>query len=136
MGLDRDALVGLPTGAATVHVERGPVSQFARALTDANPVYQSLDAAREAGFDSIPAPPTFPFAAAHGGTFPEDQPEDPTADQGNPMREIMGDLMAQGGLVLHGSRSFCITCPYRSARLSIRRGRSWISTPRKPKARP
>ena len=107
MGVDRDEVVGLPTGAATIHVERGPVGKFARAVTDPNPVYKSIEAARDAGFDNIPAPPTFTFsAAAYWGTFPEDQPEDPTGDEGSPMRRVMGGLMAQGGLVLHGEQEF------------------------------
>jgi len=107
MALDRDAVVGLPTGAATIHIERGPVSRFAQAVTDQNPVYSDLAAARDAGFDSIPAPPTFTFSAAsHWGSFPEDQPEDPTGGRGNPMRQLMGDLMKDGGMVLHGEQEF------------------------------
>ena len=106
MGLDRDEVVGMPTGAATIHIERGPVSQFARAVTDKNPVYRSIQAAQEAGFDSIPAPPTFTFAAAHWGTYPEDQPADPTGGKGSPMRKLMGELMAEGGMMLHGEQEF------------------------------
>lgn len=106
MGLDRDDVVGRPTGAATIHIERGPIRTFARAVKDSNPVYQSLEAAREAGFDTIPAPPTFTFAAAFWGTFPEDQPEDPTGGQGSAMRPLMGDLMKEGGLMLHGEQEF------------------------------
>ena len=106
MALNRDEVVGRPTGAATIHIERGPVSRFAKAVKDENPVYRDIDAAREAGFDSIPAPPTFTFAAAHWGTFPEDQPEDPTGGRGNPTRELIGALMAEGGLVLHGEQEF------------------------------
>jgi acyl dehydratase len=106
MGLERDEVVGMPTGAATIHIERGPVSRFAKGVTDSSPVYQSTEAAREAGFDSIPAPPTFTFAAAHWGTYPEDQPEDPTGGRGNPMRKLMSELMAEGGLVLHGEQEF------------------------------
>ena len=34
MALSREDAVGRPTGAATVHIERGPVSQFARAVKD------------------------------------------------------------------------------------------------------
>ena len=88
MAVKRDDVVGRPTGAATIHVERGPVTAFARAVTDTNP-----------------APPTFTFAASAWGTFPEDQPEDPTGGQ-NPMAEIMGALMADGGLILHGEQEF------------------------------
>jgi acyl dehydratase len=105
MAVDREAVVGRPVGAATVHVERGPVTAFANAVTDANPVYSDPEAARAAGFDAIPAPPTFTFAAQSWGRFPEDQPEDPTGGS-NPMAEIMGQLMANGGLILHGEQEF------------------------------
>jgi acyl dehydratase len=107
MGLSREEAVGLPTGAATVHVERGPVARFAAAVTDANPVYRDPAAARAAGFDAIPAPPTFTFSAASfWGAFPEDQPEDPTGGRGNPMRRLIGELMKEGGMVLHGEQEF------------------------------
>ncbi len=105
MVVDRDEVVGRPTGAATVHVERGPVTAFARAVTDGNPVYGDRRAATVAGLDGIPAPPTFTFAALGWGTFPEDQPEDPTGGR-NPMGEVMGALMAEGGLILHGEQEF------------------------------
>ena len=106
MGLNKDDVVGLPTGAATIHVERGPVGNFASAVTDRNPVYRSVDAARDAGFDTIPAPPTFTFAAANWGTYPEDQPEDPTGGKGSPLRGLMSELMSDGGLMLHGEQEF------------------------------
>lgn len=105
MAVDRDEVVGRPTGAATIHVERGPVTAFARAVTDTNPVYADPAVAAEAGFGAIPAPPTFTFAAATWGQFPEDQPEDPTAGR-DPRGEIMGALMADGGLILHGEQEF------------------------------
>ena len=106
MALSKEEVVGRPTGAATIHVERGPVERFANAVTDHNPIYHDLAAARDAGFDGIPAPPTFTFAAAHWGIFPEDQPPDPTGGKGSPMRELMGGLMAEGGIVLHGEQEF------------------------------
>jgi acyl dehydratase len=105
MGVDRDEVVGRPTGASTIHVERGPVGNFADAVTDENPIYTSLDAAKAAGFDGLPAPPTFTFAAGNWGTFPEDQPPDPTGGS-SPMVEIMSGLMAEGGMVLHGEQEF------------------------------
>ena len=105
MAVDREAVVGRPVGAATIHVERGPVTNFARAVTDDNAVYGDAGAAAEAGFDAIPAPPTWTFAAQAFGLFPEDQPEDPTGGS-SPMAEIMGQLMANGGLILHGEQEF------------------------------
>ena len=105
MPVNKEDVIGRPTGAATIHVERGPVKNFAEAVTDLNPVYQDRAAAREAGFDDIPAPPTFTFAAVNWGAFPEDQPPDPTGGS-NPMAEIIGGLMAEGGMVLHGEQEF------------------------------
>ena len=105
MAVDREAVVGRPTVAATIHVERGPVTAFAKAVTDGNPIYEDADAAKAAGFDAIPAPPTWTFASHAFGMFAEDQPEDPTGGA-NPMAEIMGQLMANGGLILHGEQEF------------------------------
>jgi acyl dehydratase len=105
MAVERDAVVGRPVAATTVHVERGPLTNFAAAVTDGNPVYRDLAAAQAAGFDAIPAPPTWTFAAQAFGAFAEDQPEDPTGGS-SPMAEIMGQLMANGGLILHGEQEF------------------------------
>jgi len=105
MSVQREEVVGKPIGAAKVHLERGPISAFAAAVTDDNPIYSNLEAARAAGFDQIPAPPTFTFAASSRGTFAEDQPPDPTGGR-NYMAEVMASLMAEGGLVLHGEQEF------------------------------
>jgi acyl dehydratase len=107
MALNKEDVIGLPTGAATIHVERGPVGKFASGVTDENPVYHDIEAARAAGFDAIPAPPTYTFSAASfWGLFPEDQPQDPTEGRGSPLRSLMGRLMSEGGLVLHGEQEF------------------------------
>jgi acyl dehydratase len=106
MGVDRD-VIGRPTGASVVTVERGPVSIFAKSVTDASPIYQDRSAAQGAGFDDIPAPPTFAFSGlAFWGAFPEDQPADNPAKGRNPTMEIIGSLMAKGGMVLHGEQEF------------------------------
>jgi acyl dehydratase len=104
VGVDT-SVVGTSTGAWRVTVERGPVSVFAKAVADANPVYHDAAAARAAGFDSIPAPPTFSFAMSFWGAFAEQQPPDPTGGV-NPMHTVMGELMAGGGIVLHGEQEF------------------------------
>ncbi|WP_334143777.1 MaoC family dehydratase N-terminal domain-containing protein [Rhabdothermincola sp.] len=99
-------VIGRPTGAVKVVVERGPVAKFADAVKNDSPVYQSLEAARAAGFEHIPAPPTYAFSALqYWGRFPEDQPPDPTGGT-NPMMEVIGTLMAKGGMVLHGEQEF------------------------------
>ena len=102
--MDR-SIIGKSTGAWKVTVERGPVSTFAAAVGDMNPIYRDRRAARHAGFDDLPAPPTFTFADGFWGAFAEDQPEDPTGGT-NPMHSVMGALHAQGALVLHGEQEF------------------------------
>lgn len=99
-------VVGRPTGAAQVVVERGPLAKFAESVGSGNDVYRSPAAARAAGFDDVPAPPTYGFSALqYWGKLPEDQPPDPTGGT-NPMMEIIGALMAKGGMVLHGEQEF------------------------------
>lgn len=97
-------IIGQPTGKSKVVVERGPVQHFADALLSSSPIYHSPEAARQAGFDNIPAPPTWPFAMEFSGKFAEIQPADtPT---GNPLMTAMGPLMAKGGMILHGEQEF------------------------------
>jgi acyl dehydratase len=101
------SVVGRPTGKSTVRIERGPVAVFAKAVKDESPIYQRLDAAKEAGFDNVPMPPTYTFSGAGFiGSFPDEQPADDPAKGGNPMMEIIGGLMAKGGMVLHGEQEF------------------------------
>ena len=108
---DPASVIGRPTGAATVVVERGPVAKFAEAVRDDSPIYQNREAARAAGFADIPAPPTYAFSALqYWGKHPEDQPPDPTGGS-NPMMEIIGTLMAKGGMVLHGEQEFVFHRP-------------------------
>ena len=98
------SVIGKPTGRWKVVVERGPVSNFALAVTDESPVFQDPAAAKKEGFSAIPAPPTFNFAMQHWGQYPELQPAEKV--EGNPMFEIIGKLMQKGGLVLHGEQEF------------------------------
>ena len=99
------SVIGKPTGAAKVIVERGAVSYFASSVKDENPILHDAGAAEAAGFAGIPAPPTFSFAMNHMGRFAEDQPPDPTGGE-NPMHKVMGQLFSKGGLVLHGEQEF------------------------------
>jgi hypothetical protein len=98
------SIIGEPTGKSTVVVERGPVQHFADALLSTSPIYHDPEAARKAGFDDIPAPPTWPFAMEFSGKFAEMQPAD--APTGNPLTKVLGPLMANGGLILHGEQEF------------------------------
>ena len=96
-------IVGQPTGTSKVVVERGPVQHFADAVLSTSPIYHSPPAAEAAGFDAIPAPPTWPFAMEFSGRFEEMQTGAPVE---NPMGRAMGQLMAKGGLILHGEQEF------------------------------
>jgi acyl dehydratase len=99
------AVIGTRTSSATVVVERGPVAAFALAVCDQNPIYRDPRASEAAGFDALPAPPTFPFVMDTWGRFAELQPTDgPPAGGG--MAKVLGPLMAKGGLILHGEQSF------------------------------
>ncbi|MBI2169432.1 MAG: MaoC family dehydratase N-terminal domain-containing protein [Actinobacteria bacterium] len=95
--------IGKPTGSSVLTVERQPVSNFAKAVKDDNPIYQRLDAAQAAGFDNIPAPPTWGFAMGSWGAYPEDQPADQPV---SPIMGIIGALMKEGGIILHGEQEF------------------------------
>jgi peroxisomal enoyl-CoA hydratase 2 len=97
------SLIGRVSGRRVVAVERAPVSNFARAVKDSNPVYQDPRVAREAGFVDIPAPPTFPFAMPYWGSHPELQ-EGLAAVGANPLWEAMSKLGP--GLILHGEQEF------------------------------
>lgn len=112
MPVDR-SVVGKSTGRRRVVIERGPVAVFAEAVKDSDPVYRDASAAAEAGHDAMPVPPTYPFVMAHWGAFPEMQPE---AEQGTGMSavgEILGPLLAKGGLLLHGEQEFEYSSPVR-----------------------
>lgn len=97
-------VIGAPLPPQRVVVERGPLSNFATAVGDDDPNYHDPRAAQEAGFDAIPAPPTYAFAMQHWGAFPEIQPDG--AGGVNPMMHAIGALMEGGGLVLHGEQGF------------------------------
>ena len=103
------SVIGKPTGAWRVVLDRAVLAQFAKSVGDTSRVYQRDAEAQAAGLAGVPAPPTFTFAAPYWGAFHADeQPADPTAGAagGNPMHKIMGDLFAQGALVLHGEQEF------------------------------
>src|SRR5690349_12498461 len=55
--------------ARRVRIEHAPVMLFARAVKDGDPVYASEAAARAAGFDRVPVPPTYTFVMTHAGAF-------------------------------------------------------------------
>jgi hypothetical protein len=101
------SVIGQTTGKWKIVIERGPVANFATSVKESNPAYQTPEAAKAAGLDAIPVPPTFPFVMSHWGAFPEMQPaDDPTKGGPSPVMKIIGNLMKTGGLVLHGEQEF------------------------------
>ncbi len=103
------SIIGKPMDPSVNVVERQPVMNFATAVKDENPVYQSPEAAKAAGFENIPLPPTFGFAFNHWGAYPELQP--PKSDGPNPVMQVIGSLMKTGGLILHGEQEFIYHAP-------------------------
>jgi acyl dehydratase len=97
-------IIGKPTSKTRIVVERGPVANFATAVCDRNSVYRDTRAAREAGFEAIPVPPTYPFVMQTWGDFPENEPADRPTE--NPMGAVIGPLTAKGGIILHGEQEF------------------------------
>ncbi|MCW3040402.1 MAG: hypothetical protein JWM31_2307 [Solirubrobacterales bacterium] len=63
--MDLEHLAGRALGTVVFPVERGKLRELARALHDEDPVWWDEDAARAAGFDGVPAPPTATVLAAH-----------------------------------------------------------------------
>jgi peroxisomal enoyl-CoA hydratase 2 len=99
-----DSIVGKPAGRSRVVIERGPVANFARAVHDDGEAYRDPAAAAAEGLPSIPAPPTFPFAMEHWGRYAEQQPSQDGVV--NAMAEVIGPLVAKGGIILHGEQAF------------------------------
>ena len=95
--------IGTEISRSTVVVERSAIAFFASAVLDDDPVYTNADEASARGFEAIPAPPTFPFVMQNWGAFAELQAE---GGQGAGLGMVLGPLMANGGLILHGEQAF------------------------------
>ena len=101
------SVIGKPTGAWRVVLDRAVLANFAKAVGDTSPVYQREEAASAAGLARVPAPPTFTFAAPFWGAFRADeQPADPTAAPGTRCTRSWATCSRKGALVLHGEQEF------------------------------
>jgi acyl dehydratase len=60
-------IIGKEYPPFTVEVEKRWVRSFAEAIGETSPIYFDESAARAAGYRSLPAPPTFPFAMIMDG---------------------------------------------------------------------
>ncbi|HEY5171926.1 MAG TPA: MaoC family dehydratase N-terminal domain-containing protein [Acidimicrobiia bacterium] len=92
--------------AVRVRVDHAPVAVFARAVKDTSAVYRSERAAREAGFERVPVPPTFTFVMSDAGAYPDLQPEGGTASLYAASGHDAGEVFARDGLYLHGEQHF------------------------------
>jgi acyl dehydratase len=72
-------------------VEKGQLKFFAKATGETNPIYFDEEAARAAGYEALPAPPTFQFSL-----------ELLAADAQGPLGLLNVDI----GKVLHGEQQF------------------------------
>ncbi|WP_440764530.1 FAS1-like dehydratase domain-containing protein [Natronorubrum sp. DTA7] len=92
---DLEAMVG--DSKVTVErfrIEAGKVEEFARSITESDPVFRAADVAHKRGFDRTPAPLTYPRVSR----FPRYRPED---------IEMYGfDLGFQPEYVLHGEQAY------------------------------
>jgi hypothetical protein len=77
--------IGWRTPAFAVEVEKGRVRQFARAIGETDPVYLDEQAARAAGYASLPVPPTFLFCLE----MERDDPYDWFAILGIPLAKVL-----------------------------------------------
>ena len=98
-------LIGRQLPSRRVRIDRSAIEHFASAVGSDNPIYHDVGEAMAAGFDAIPAPPTFAFVMAWCGGFADLQ--DPGTLGKDPGLEAFQALRAkEGGLILHGEQAF------------------------------
>ena len=88
--------IGHQFPAFTAEVEKGRLRFFAQAIGETNPIYSDEAAAAEAGYRSLPAPPTFAMALDMDG--PELLP-------------VLAFLEMDIARILHGSQDFEYLAP-------------------------
>ncbi|WOH38188.1 MaoC family dehydratase N-terminal domain-containing protein [Thalassotalea fonticola] len=88
--LDRSK-IGHEFDSFSIDIEQGRLKFFAKAIGETNPVYSDELAARDAGYKTIPAPPTFPMVLdMEGPDF-------------LPVLKLLGMDISR---ILHGSQEF------------------------------
>ncbi len=70
MAIDGEAALALRLPVHTVDVERGALRFFAQATGERRPEYVDVEAARAAGHDDLPVPPTYFFSMELQGPEP------------------------------------------------------------------
>jgi acyl dehydratase len=93
--LDRSK-IGHEFPSFSADVEKGRLKFFAKAIGETNPIYTDEEAAKEAGYRALPAPPT--FTAVLDQESPEFLP-------------VLGLLDIDIAKILHGSQAFEYLAP-------------------------
>ncbi len=94
--MNYEDFIGREYPAFSADVEKGRLRQFAAAIGETDPLYTDEDAARAAGYASLPAPPTFPFAIA--------------MDAGQSFN-ILADMGIDVSKAVHGAQGFTYRRP-------------------------
>ncbi|MUL44924.1 MaoC family dehydratase [Mycobacterium sp. CBMA293] len=90
MAIDTSA-IGTELPPQSLTIDRGRLRFFAKAIGETDPVYTEVDAAKAAGYQDLPAPPTFLFSV-------ELENPDPFV--------FLSSLGVDLRFVLHGEQSF------------------------------
>lgn len=102
-------LVGLELTPYSLNVESGKIKELVKAIGDENPIYHSLEAAKEAGYEGIPVPLTFLQVVDSFGD-----------DDG--FEKNMETLKLNPVRILHGEQEYEFLVPiYAGNRLSVTR---------------
>ena len=88
--------IGKTLPPAVLEIEKGRLRFFAKAIGETNPVYTDEAAAKAAGYSSLPAPPTFIFAAE--------------LDAGTLMPALI-EMGVNLSRILHGEQQFTYLAP-------------------------
>ncbi len=83
--------IGRTTPPETFDVEKGRLRFFAKAIGETDPVYTDEEAAKAAGYRSLPAPPTFGFCLEM---------------ETNSLWDNLEAMGVPVGKILHGSQTF------------------------------
>lgn len=89
--MQAEDLTGKSYPPFSVEIERGRLRMFAQAIGETNPIHTDEAAARQAGYASLPAPPTFAFTI--------------TMDAGQPFK-VLDDLGVDKTRSIHAEQSF------------------------------
>ena len=128
-------IIGKPTGTTVVTVERGQLALFADAVKEKSPDLPRPEGGRRGRPGRHPRPADLPLRHGELRRLPR-AADRRTARRAIPMAEVLGPLMANGGLILHGEQEFTYHRPVLPATCWSGRARWPTPTARSPRARP